>query len=208
MISKKSNVTHEVNTVGGWYGHVLRRLIHFFCVTFFTLGFYICLPFIQSQTHISKPILVLLIFTLVLAVELIRLMLGIILPGQREHERHKVSSAAWSLLGLCCVFWFINHTGIAMAIAITSAIVDPFVGESQRFLSKSFSYGLALFLSILIWLACAVHFNLSYWYAFILGPIAVMVEYPYWRFLDDNFTMLVAPLIAFKLLQSVLVFEV
>lgn len=208
MMTKKNKVSHEVNTVGGWHGHVLRRLIHFFCLSFFTLGFYLYLPVLQSATQINKPILVLLIFVLVLAVELIRLLFGVILPGQREHERQKFSSAAWSLLGLCCVFWFIDQIGIAMAIAITSAIVDPFVGELQRFLSKSLSYSLALLLSIAIWVACAAYFDLSYWYAFILGPIAVIAEYPHWRSLDDNFTMLVAPLIVFKLLHAFLVFAV
>ena len=198
MNEGRINSSHEDRTRGGWYGHVFRRLVHLFCLTFFTVGFYGYFPYVEKALQWQKHPVLIVSVIVILLLDLFRIRCRFIFPGQRYHERQQLSSAAWSLLGLCVVFYFIDHLGYALAIALTSALVDPFNGECQRFLSKKFTYLLGAALSMFIWLCCASIFGFPYWWSFILGPAAVLAEYPCLVYMDDNFMMMVVPLLLLK----------
>ena len=185
--------SHELSTKGGIRGHVFRRLVHVFFLVFFTLGFYKMMPIVEQKTLLSQPQVAVMGAILVTLIEGIRIGLGWVAIGQREHEKRFVCSAAWSLLGLCAIFYCIPQLALAFAIALTSAVVDPLIGELKRFLSIVTVYVIAVVVSLLLWCCCAFYFSFHFWPFLVLGPLAVLVEYPRWRYFDDNFTMLIFP---------------
>jgi len=87
-----------------------------------------------------------------------------------------------------------NHP-YTYALCWTAAVVDPLVGELKSRLSMALSYCSALIAAVLVWLLCWWIFAISIWSVVVCAPLAVLCEYPSSRYIDDNFTIVVGPLL-------------
>ena len=192
-MNQKPSSPLPYSTLGGLFGHYLRRLIHLSCLVGLTVLFYQFSPTWATWSGLRVSSLLAVIFVLVVAVECLRLRCGWLFIAQREHERHQPSSAAMSLIGLCVVGWVAPSAAYAYMIVATAALIDPLIGELKRH-AVSHVYLLALLGAWLIWIGGAVCFiGVSWWLVALVPPVTVLVEKPCWRYLDDNFLMLAVP---------------
>lgn len=197
--SNDKKIPHK--THGGYWGHLWRRLIHVTMIAIPILYYTVVVPFLLDN-HASEHKVLLGILLIALVFEAIRLWKGFIFFGHREHERNQISSFTWGISSIVIVLLFIPHSGhheIAYALPIIGgcALGDPWIGELRTYHVNHFITVIsATILIALLWLICSVLFHIPWWYALIGAPLAVIGEYTKLRWIDDNATMMLLPLIA------------
>lgn len=188
---------------GGTLGYLFRRACHVVAHIVIPMGYF---QFIANSPGLwglgVKHCLVAAI-ALVLVIEYIRTRLGFVFIGQRSHEAHGVSSAAFSLIGLLLLFLLVPVQGLVYAIAWSAGVLDPLLGELKFICSKTMTYVAALMLGWGIWFFCAVFFPFPLGYAFFMVPLILLLEYPSFKWLDDNFLMLAVPAIVVALILAI-----
>ena len=93
------NVDHAKHSIGGDFGHTIRRLTHISMVVI-PLLYYIHGESISSKLNMTQQELVSLICVSILMVEGMRLKMGIVIIGQREYESNQISALAWGTLSV------------------------------------------------------------------------------------------------------------
>ena len=147
-----------------------------------------------AAERVAPVVLIMVVSAIVLLAEGVRLCCGWIFFAQREHERHQLSSAAMSMLGLAVVLWLAPSASYAYALVITAALVDPWAGEGRRYgLSQRTTYAGSLLLAYLVWGGSGWFWGLSLWAILLAPPLTVVMESVDWRYWDDNFLMLAVP---------------
>ena len=197
-MSDQIELTDPVDhSVGGMYGHMLRRGFH--------IGMSI-IPFIYFEfgekiaDYFSVTVIQVVSFlTLVLVFgEALRLKLGITIFGQRDYESKQVSALAWGGFAVGMTFLILpEHPELVWPLILSLSLGDPFLGEIRRMGLESkavFLYG-SIFIA-LIWIACSFQVDTPLWMAVVMGPLCVAAEWPRLRWVDDNATMLLIPLAA------------
>ncbi len=112
------------NSGGEKRGHVFRRLVHISAPVFLT---YYLVPD-ELVPGLWKGWGALFIMTVGLAIDLLRLRSGKMLPGQRQYERERMSAHSWAALGLAPIVLF-SDFGLALPVICAFAWVDPLMGE-------------------------------------------------------------------------------
>jgi hypothetical protein len=82
--------------------------------------------------------------------------------------------------------------------------VDPLMGEVKRAkmgMKKAIVAGMVA--SYIIWLGCSVLFSTPILYAIILAPLTVLGEIPRVKWIDDNATMILFPLILLLIIKAI-----
>ena len=186
------------HSVGGMWGHLLRRTVH--------LGM-VALPYIYYEhaddlgarlgmdgaEQFASALVLLLIF-----LEAIRLRTGITVFGQRDYEATQVSALAWGALGIGVVLLTLHdRPELGYPLIFSLAIGDPLLGEIRRagYGNRTASIWSSLVL-IGVWGACAVVLGTPWILVPVLPFICVASEWPRLRWIDDNATMLFIPLLA------------
>jgi hypothetical protein len=186
-------MTHDYAlTQGGRLAHIVRRMIHL-SIILVPLLYYYFLPRFFSQSLLN--IAVILFLFLVILFEIIRVRLGVILFAQRLHEATHFSAFGWTMLSLGLILLFSPSVAFSLAIIISCALVDPLLGELRALKInqwKIVSVGLSVVL--LIWLAIAYFYSIAYGWAFLMAPIIIAVEWPSFKWIDDNALMMLVPL--------------
>lgn len=198
---------HLENTIGGINGHIFRRIIHismvFFPVLFYWYGD--SLANIISNlfsTEISRENIVLFFLISIILAELFRLFLGVTIFGQRTYEKKQVSALAWGGFSICLCFLFAPLGGymgsyIGLPIILTISLVDPLLGELRKLMdSNGMIIFIALSFSMFIWVLCSVFVSTPLYLALIMPPLAIAAEWPSLKYIDDNATMILIPLLA------------
>ena len=204
-VSDQVELTNPVDlSVGGMNGHLFRRAIHLAMSA---------LPFIYFEWggSIAEALgttenqAVSLLIIAILAVEALRLKLGITIFGQREYEARQVSALAWGALGIGMVFLLTPTEAYAWPLVISLSLGDPFMGELRRkgMESKNVVIYSSIFIAA-IWVACWYWFATPLWLAVIFGPLCVASEWPRLRYIDDNATMILIPMAALLILEPFL----
>lgn len=176
---------HEVRTRGGWLGHWVRRFLHVGMIVVPGLYYYF------GVSRLALWVLLLLLIVL----EMVRLVKGFQIFGQREHESKRISSFAWGAGALLIVLLFAPKM-FAYPIVATCALVDPLMGELRRFQLSSWSVAVAgVLLTMLIWLLAWHWLMTPWWWAIIMGPLSVAAEWPQLKWIDDNAMMQLIPLV-------------
>ncbi len=186
---------HVSSTEGGLVGHVIRRLIHLGCYVLFPLSYYNAFPSLAAHLNCTPEQIVYVLFALVLVIEFIRIKMRLQFFGMRSYEKKQVSAAAWGLLGFGCVVLLSPSSSYSYALCWTGAVIDPLAGELKRKIPVFAVYSVSLVVACAIWIGCWFYFGCSLWAVCVCAPCAVACEYPSWRYLDDNFTILVGPLL-------------
>lgn len=182
---------------GGLLAHWLRRCVHLSIILVpFIYHFY---PHWFSHASISARQCVLLILFLITIIEAIRLLGGWVWFGQRAYEKRRISSFAQGAWGIGLVILFLPFI-YAVPVIASCAIGDPLLGELRRAgLSKFWVMFIGIISVGLIWWFCGIWLLFSPLWALVMAPITVLVEWPNLKWFDDNFLMLVVPLLILKI---------
>jgi hypothetical protein len=176
------------------YGHVLRRLVHM-CTPLFLVYYWIPDPL--WRTSLDKRVALILLLVVVLIFEAIRLRRKWHIVGMREYEYRRMSAAAWSAIALVFTFLFFPLELAAPAL-LGMGFIDPLIGELRRHKSKMYPLlpTLLYFVIVLAALAYLIGFDYRAVLAAIVATaLAIELEKMRWRQVDDDFLMIVPPLL-------------
>ena len=197
---------HVENTIGGRRGHVLRRITHLSMMILPFIYYWYGNQIAEQVTKIieietSREGVVLIALSLLVIIEVIRLFFGIAILGQRTYEKRQISALAWGGISVCLCFLFAPLGGykeayIGLPIIFTISIVDPLLGEARRiFESDKLVILLAFIVGFLIWILSSLLLQTPMWLSLIMPPLAIASEWPSLKYIDDNATMILIPLI-------------
>ncbi|MFP4169416.1 MAG: hypothetical protein ACLFUV_00075 [Methanomassiliicoccales archaeon] len=176
------------------WGNLLRRMVHM-CTPLFLL--YYLAPDPLWSGGLSPQQGLVIVLAIVLGVEALRLIFKPAIPGMRWYEYHRVSAATWAGLGitLSLLFFPFRYT---LPVFLGMGWVDPLIGELRKRGS-----GLYPWLPIVLYFLLAVGSM-----ALVMGPslqvlvaggvatgLAIYVESLPTKIVDDDFLMLVVPLL-------------
>ena len=192
-MQQQTGTSHHF-TIGGVWGHIVRRTTHFF-IAVVPIIYYYFGPSIYTHTNVSPQKWTLVIFSLVTFFEIVRLRRGWVLFGQRNHEAVQPSSFFWASLGVTATLLLAPSAQTAIPIIWTCAFIDPLVGEMRHLkVPRWIVIVLGLLSTMLIWWIATWWLGTTWWLAFVMAPIALLAEWPNWRWLDDNVLIQVLPL--------------
>ena len=203
------DIDHAKHSVGGHGGHWFRRVTHI-SMGIIPFVYHLWGEDISSLFSLSLREFVTWVGVAFLIIELIRIRLGIIIVGQREYESNQISALAWGALAVCATLLLAPQEGSGLnagkytiPIILGLTFVDPLMGEVKRSkagLKKAIIAGLVV--SYLVWLISVHLFSTPLIYAIILAPLTVLGEIPTVKWIDDNATMIILPLIALLIMHS------
>ena len=176
-------------------GEGLRRLVH---MSMPVLLVYYWLPDPILPGSISKPLALMLILIAVLLFEIYRLRTGMRIVGMRPYEEKRVSAAAWAAVAIAIALLFFPLSSAGPAF-FGMAWVDPLCGVLRR--RKSALYPalplVVYFLLALAVMGLIVAPSLLVAAAAAVGaPLAILFEGNRVKKVDDDFTMIIVPMIA------------
>ena len=175
-------------------GHVLRRIVHVSTPLF--LVYY----FLPDPLWIGGPTRVLTliaIMAVVLIAEVLRLAYKPKIIGMREYEKYQVSAAAWAGIAMTIAFLFFPF-GYAAPAFMGMGWVDPVIGDLRRKNSSLYPYVplVLYFLIAIISMSVIIGPSIEVMIASLLAtPAAIWAERPKSKYVDDDFLMIVVPLI-------------
>ncbi len=194
-MSDQVELTNPVDlSVGGFSGHVFRRMIHVgMCLipfAYFNYGETIAGWFSLTLSQFVSSVVMLLIL-----LEALRLRLGITIFGQREYEASQISAVGWSALAIGIVLLVVPVKEYAWPLILSLALGDPLMGELRRrgLESRHVFLASSLFLTG-VWILCWYWFETPLVLAFLFAPLCAASEWPRLRYIDDNATMLLIPM--------------
>ena len=160
---------------------------------------------------VPKAVFVVVFLSAALLIEAVRLVTGRRILGFRDYETDRMSAYAWGSLGLA--FGLLFFPGELVIPAFWGmAWIDPLCATAKKRgwypWAPLLAYG-ALFVvleAVLVPLApyqttpiAGLRIAL---YAGVAAPLAILAEYPNWRWVDDDFLMHVVPLLALAALSK------
>lgn len=184
----------DFKTVGGVKGHVVRRIVHM-AMAIYPFLYYDFGQSIAAFFATTPQAIVIILVSLVIILDLIRIAFGSTVFGQREHEAGHPSSFAWAAVALGIVLLFAPKL-YAVPIIWSCAFVDPLIGEMRRFqVHQSWVAVVGIICVIGLWLLATLWWGTPWWMALIMGPIIIAAEWPNLKWVDDNFLMMIVPLL-------------
>lgn len=176
------------------WGHVLRRLVHV-SSPIFLIYYWLPEPLWAGGPGRQVGLVFALFVTLVF--ESIRMAKQLNIIGMRPYESNRMSAAAWAGIALVIAFLFFPLEVAAPAV-FGMAWIDPLCGELRKHKSPLYPNfpKVAYFVLVLAIMTATVGLSIGVLIAAVLSAlVAISVEKVNTRFLDDDFTMLVIPLI-------------
>lgn len=186
------------------YGHWFRRGFHL-CAPLFLL--YYLVPG-RILGIVSKELILLLALLIVLIFEAVRLRTGWVFFGLRGYESKQLSAFAWAGIGLTIAFLFFPQIFV-ICVVIGMGWTDPLIGELRRRWKKGYP-AIPLVQYFFIVLVCLSLFSemdifLRMFLAGLGSVVAITVERPRIRYIDDDFLMMVIPLVVLTFVHHCLV---
>jgi hypothetical protein len=181
-------------------GAALRKLVHLSTPAFLVYYF---LPSPLWEGGPTPQLALIAVLIIVLAFELARLIFGIKVIGMRPYEKEQISAAAWAGIALTIAFLFFPIE-LAAPVIFGMALVDPVISKIRKtkwYPTAPYLLHLAIMIAITILLT-----NLQIWTVLALAitsAVALVAEGVKTRYVDDDFLMIVVPLIVLALLMSV-----
>lgn len=182
------------------HGFVARKAVHLSAPLFLV---YYMLPSPLWQDGPTREAGLLVAFSLTMAFELSRLVMGFRVPGMRDYEAQQISAGAWAAIALTLALLFFPLE-LTAPIIIGMAFVDPLIGLVRRtrwFPWLPYALHLAIMLGVL-----SLFFPLTLWIIMVsmaISAIAIAAESIRTSYVDDDFLMIVLPLIGLSLLIGV-----
>ena len=156
--------------------------------------FVIYFLFPQKIMGLDRVYLVILLWTIILGIEYLRLNKNLNLFGMRDYESDRVAGFVWFASGTFIILGFYEMgafpQSLAIATIIMAAYTDPIIGEANHKLGDKWGLGIGFVCSFAIYhLIVGVIF-----YSVLGGLIAVLVERPKLKWFDDDLAMQIFPI--------------
>ena len=178
-------------------GHVARRLFHLSAP--FVLIYYFFPDYVLG---ISRQNFLIIVFSLIMILEISRLLRKKVYFGMRDYEAHQLSAYAWATIGVFISFMFFPMLFVIPAIT-GIGWTDPLIGEMNKRKMKGYPiiplivYFLITFFSFFLFaepLGYDMEISLMAVLALVGAVVAIAVEKPRIKQIDDDFLMMVVPL--------------
>lgn len=175
--------------------HLFRRAFHL-CAPLFLV--YYLVPQDMWGLGISRETFLLIVFSILMIFESIRLATGRIFFGLRDYEKKQLSAYAWASIGITIAFLFFPPVFVICAV-VGVGWTDPLIGELRRKWKKGYP-AIPLAVYFLIIVGCLQMFSeillfAQLFIASLAAVVAITVECPKIKQVDDDFLMLVVPLV-------------
>ena len=136
----------------------------------------------------------------ILLIEYFRLSGAFALDGMRDYESSRVAGFVWFATGTCTILFF-YEIGVfpeifAVSTIIMASLVDPLIGECNKKYGGLQGFFAGFFASVLIYQLIIG----SLFYSLIGGLVAVLVERPKFKWLDDDLLMQIFPILIMTIL--------
>ena len=180
-----------MNAVNKTLPHILRRCAHVAIIAIPIIYYYFLVPVVSTKIlHVSILIVIFFVFLF----EKFRLRMKLVFYGQRQNEALRISAFSWTVFSLGIILFFSPVIDYVLPIVATCALVDPLLGEMRlHHMNKMVTVCVGLVAAWIIWFACAYYYHFPFYIAAFLAPISVAVEWPNFRWIDDNALMLLVP---------------
>ena len=144
---------------------------------------------------IDRLYLVVLFWLSIVIIEYLRLSGVFALDGMREYESSRVAGFVWFATGTCTLLFF-YEIGVfpeifAVSTIIMASLVDPLIGECNKKYGDLQGFFSGFVASVLIYQLIIG----SLFYSLIGGLVAVLVERPKFKWLDDDLLMQIFPVL-------------
>lgn len=177
---------------GGNKAHIARRLMHLSMISV-PLIYYRFLAPVFSLLTLHRILLVWIFFIVLL--EYIRIKNKVVFFGQRQHEATHFSAFGWTMISIAIVLLVLHTNTYAWPIIVSCAVADPLVGEMRlRKIPMRWIVGAGLSVVAAVWFFFGYFFSFPLWMALCMAPITIAVEWPSFRYIDDNALMMLVPL--------------
>ncbi len=176
------------------HGHLLRRLVHL-CTPLFLIYYWLPEPLWPGGLTREQGLVILLIVAL--SVEFVRLRMKWRIIGTREYEYHRISAAAWAAIGMTFAFLLFPFQ-LAAPVLIGMGLVDPLIGELRFHKSNLYPVLPTVVYFVLVLVVLSLTITLDYRAviaAALATPVAIFLEKQRWNWLDDDFSMIVGPIL-------------
>ena len=199
---------HVKHSVGGMSGHLLRRATHL-SLAFIPWLYYWHGETIAGFIGISPRDFVIIVVAILVVAELVRLKIGFTIIGQRAYEAHQLSALFWGAISVGSALIISPLAGVmgaafGLPLILGLAFGDPVMGETRRADKEPKLVFIAGLLTVYVVWLCSWHFlGTPLLFALIMPPIQVASEWPRLRWIDDNGTMGLIPLLIVVMLSYV-----
>jgi hypothetical protein len=158
---------------------------------------------------VSNKEFIILIFILLMIFEAFRLGTGRIFFGLRDYERNQLSAYAWAAIAITIAFLFFPPVFVICAV-VGLGWTDPLIGELRKHWKEAYPT-LPIVVYFLIIIGCLHLFSdipllVQLFLAGLTTVVAILVEYPKLIYVDDDFLMLIIPLIVLAGVYEALIF--
>ena len=132
----------------------------------------------------------------IVSIEYFRLSGFFTLDGMRAYESNRVAGFVWFATGTCTILFF-YEIGVfpeifAVSTIIMASFVDPLIGECNKKYGDLQGFFAGFIASVLIYQLIIG----ALFYSLIGGLVAVLVERPKFKWLDDDLLMQIFPILA------------
>ncbi|MFT7463929.1 MAG: hypothetical protein ACI9EF_002277 [Pseudohongiellaceae bacterium] len=192
---------HALHSVGGQRGHLARRVFHVSMAAIPVLWYW-HVGSLEEALGQSRQTLLGWTLSILVVLEFLRISRGITVFGQRNYEARQFSAMGWGSVSVGATLYFAPALGVqgaAMGLPIiwSLAIVDPLLGELRRAgKPNGFVFAAGVATTAAIWVCSGLWLGAPLWLAAIMAPLTVAAEWPRIRWIDDNATMTLVPLVA------------
>jgi len=188
------------------YDHVFRRAFHL-CAPLFLV--YYLFPDDMWGIGISNQAFLLFCFAILMVVEGVRLARGRVFFGLREYEKKQLSAYAWAGIAITIAFLFFPPVFVVVVV-IGMGWTDPLIGELRRHWKKAYpALPIAVYFIITVvclWLFSDIPLFVMLFLASLTTAVAILVEYPQIKAVDDDFLMLIVPLVVLTGVHQSMIF--
>tara|TARA_B100001250_G_C19793774_1_gene787796 strand:- start:1488 stop:2087 length:600 start_codon:yes stop_codon:yes gene_type:complete len=164
--------------------------------------FVIYFLFPQEIFSLSRSLLIVLFWLIVITIEILRFQKRIEIIGLRDYEEKRVAGFVWFASGSCLLLGLYEMDLIPQSFVIGTIIMaaytDPLIGESSKKWGEKIGIVSGLTCSFVIYQIIIG----GYFYPLIGSVIAVAVEKPKIKWFDDDFAMQIFPILVMCILYS------
>lgn len=180
---------------------IFRRVFHLISPLF--LMYYIVPQ--DTWIGISKVIVLLIVLLSFLIAETIRISFKISFSGLRDYEGGQITAYTWGGIGLTIALLFFHQSLVVVSVC-GMAWIDPLCALSRR--RRLYPYIPSIFYAVLaisiFWLMSSSNPIKILALAAVGSTAGILSEYPNLKYVDDDFLMIVFPLIAMAIADSLL----
>ena len=144
---------------------------------------------------VDRLYLVVVFWLGIVLIEYFRLSGVFALDGMRDYESSRIAGFVWFATGTCAILFF-YEIGVfpeifAVSTIIMASLVDPLIGECNKKYGDLQGFFTGFIVSVLIYQLIIG----SLFYSLIGGLVAVLVERPKFKWLDDDLLMQIFPIL-------------